>query len=676
MKYLLALLIVIPAFAQAPAEQAGQPAKPGEQAAQAPAKPDEKTAAEQKAESPAPSAEQAFTGSIDFGYRFRTDVLGSGPTYQSIVNLSKGPRLFGIDFTIQDPKRRLFDRLNANGYNWGDPYNTAHVDASKQGIYDFRFDYRNILYYNALPSYANPFAPGGYSEQARDVHRRMASFDLDLLPGKRIVPYLAYDRNSGSGTGITTWVQDANNEYPVGTRFRDGTDNYRGGLRFEFNRFHVTLEQGGTTFKDDDSVFQTTLINGDRTTPLLGQTLQLANLRQAYGVRGHAIYSKVLLTASPFSWLDVYGQFLYSEPKTDVNYQDVAAGNFAVLSSLLFYSGQANTVTGSANKPHVSGNFGFEMRPFHRFRIVESWSTDRFHDAAYSLIAQQLLFTPASQLSNTLNPLADLQVVNYSRNQTDLFLDVTKKVTLRGGYRYEWGDATVRTGPLNPIGPLENGKLNRQVALAGINVRPVQKLSLNAEYEGASTTHAYFRTSLYNYSRLRARARYQVTAAFSAQANFSLLNNQNPTAGIQNDFQSRDSSFSVNWTPQGGKRIAVLAEYDRATVRSDIDYLIPPFLSPGVSSYRDNAHLATGAIDLTIPGFKGLAPKLTVGGSLAINNGTRASRYYQPLARLSVPFQKHVYWNTEWQWYGFNEDLFLYEGFRTHVFQTGLRLSR
>ena len=33
---------------------------------------------------------------------------------------------------------------------------------------------------------------------------------------------------------------------------RDSTDNYRGGVRFELNRFHVTLEQGGTTFKEDD----------------------------------------------------------------------------------------------------------------------------------------------------------------------------------------------------------------------------------------------------------------------------------------------------------------------------------------------------------------------------------------------------------------------------------------
>lgn len=670
MRYLLALLILIPAFGQPPTQP---PVKADEKPAEKPA--ETQKADEKAAESPTPATEQWFTGAIDFGYRFRTDIAGSVQTYRSIVNLSEGPRLFGIEFTLQDPKRRLFDRLAARGSNWGDPYNSAHVDAVKHGIYDFRFDYRNILYYNALPSFANPFAPGGYNEQARDVHMRNASFDLDLFPGKRIVPYLAYDHNSQDGSGITTWVQDLANEYPVGTRFRDRTENYRGGLRFEFNRFHLTLEQGGTTYKDDDSVSQNTLITGNRTATVFGQTLQLGSLQQAYGIRAHSIYNRALLTASPVSWLNIYGQFLYSLPKTEVNYADVANGNFAVINQLLFYGRQVDLATGSVNKPHVSGNFGFELRPWKRLRIVESWMTNRYHDAAFATLTQYALQT-AGTGAPTVSALPDRLAVNYNQNQTDLFFDLTSKITLRGGYRYVWGDATTRSSPLDPNGAFETGKLNRQVAIAGFNVRPFQKLSINTEYEGSSTTHVYFRTSLYNFNRLRARARYQATSSLSVQANFALLDNQNPVPGVAYDFRSRSNSLSVNWLPNGGKRIAVLAEYDRATLRSDINYLDLPFLNAAVSRYRDNAHLATAAIDLSPPAVRGVAPKLTVGGSLAINNGSRASRFYQPLARLSLPLGKHVYWNTEWQWYGFNEDLFFYEAFRTHLFQTGLRLSR
>src|SRR5262249_25551838 len=157
MKLFLAVLLLAPVFAQ----DAPQPPAQAKPDAPAQAKPEEK-----KAESPAPSAEQWLTGSIDFGYRWVTDVRGNFQQYRSVVNLAEGPKLFGVDFTLTDPKHRLFDRLDARAYGWGgDPYNTAHVNARKQGIYDFNFDYRNIAYFNAVPTFANPSQPGGFNQQ-------------------------------------------------------------------------------------------------------------------------------------------------------------------------------------------------------------------------------------------------------------------------------------------------------------------------------------------------------------------------------------------------------------------------------------------------------------------------------------------------------------------------------
>ena len=668
MKYPLALLLAAAAWAQAPAGDAPQ-AKPEEKAAEAPAKGAEPAAVS------APAAEDWLTGEIDFGYRFRTGVLGSLDTYRTVVNLPAGPRLFGFSFTIQDPKKRLFDRLDARSYNWGDPNNTAHVDAVKRGIYDFHFDYRNIAYFNALPSFANPLAPAGFDEQSLDVRRRNLSFGLDLRPASHIVPYLAYDRNSGQGTGVSTWVQDIANDYAVPTRFRDGTHNYRGGVRIEYSRFHVTLEEGGTRFKDDESAFDAVPLPGDRTSTLLGTALQLTNLQEAYGIRARSVYSKILATASPFRWLNLTGQFLYSDPRTDINYMDVAKGSFATVASLLFYNGQVDTITGAANKPHVSGNAGFELRPFRRFRMVESWSTDRYHDAAYATIAQYLL-TGSGPAALTSTGQPDRPAVNYNQTQTDLFFDVSPRITLRGGYRYVWGDATGLSPLLSQSGLFESGKLNQQVGIAGFTIKPVKKATITAEYEGGLTTHEYFRTGLYDYNRLRLRARYQASASLFLQANFNAFRNRNPAPGLQQDFRSRDNSLSAHWTPKGGKWISALVEYDRYTLHSSILYLAPPFLTLSASDFRDNAHLATSAIEATIPGFKGHAPKITAGGSFSIVNGTRPSRFYEPLARLSVPVRKNVSWNTEWQWYGFNEDQYLYEGFRTHLIQTGFRMFR
>ncbi len=684
MRILLALLILMPAWAQ---QDNSQAAKPDDKTAQAPAapKPDDKTAQtpppadtqtpakqDEKAATPVPSSEQWVSGNIDFGYRWVPGVGGNFQEYRSVVNLGEGPRLFGADLTFLYPKKRLFDRLDLTALDWGgDPYTTLRFMARKQRIYDLRFDYRNIAYFNAVPSFANPFAPAGFDEQSFDIRRRNLGISLDFRPGTRIIPYLAFDRNFNSGNTIQTWVQDANNQFAVPGTLRDSTNNYRGGVHFEFNRFHVTLEQGGTTYKDDDQSFWNGVNKGNVSTPVLGTTTALYGLVQAYGIRGHSIYEKALLTASPVSWIDVYGQFLFSEPQTDVHFQEVANGSFVNQALLLAYSSQQTLGTGAANQPHTTGTFGFEMRPRRRLRLTEYVMTDRYHDAASPLVTELLLAgsTPPQTQVTSLNYS---QVVNYNQFETDVFYDLTSKLTVRGGYRFVWGDATVLAGTLSQTGLLAMGELHRNIALAGLYYRR-EKFTLHLDYEGSSSDHIYFRTSLNDYNKGRGMARYQVNSALSLQANFQILNNQNPAPDIRYDFQSRTNSLSVTWTPAGGKHISILGEYDRSTVRSNILYL-GIFFAPTVSDYRENAHTATSAVDFALPSLPGA--KLTVGGSLFISSGSRPSRYYQPLARLSLPIVKHVQWNTEWQYYGYGEQFYLYEGFRAHVFMTGLRVTR
>jgi hypothetical protein len=111
-------------------------------------------------------------------------------------------------------------------------------------------------------------------------------------------------------------------------------------------------------------------------------------------------------------------------------------------------------------------------------------------------------------------------------------------------------------------------------------------------------------------------------------------------------------------------------------LHSSIDYLRLPFLTPSVSLYRENGHTGVSTLDIVLPKIAGIEPKLTAGGALFVSSGTRATSYYQPLGRFSLPVHKHVQWNTEWRWYGFGETAYLYEGFRAHIFMTGLKLTK
>jgi hypothetical protein len=671
MRFALALFVTIPLLAQQAAQTpAPQPAQdPAVQTA--PAAPTPAPAPE--APSPTPTGEQWITGTLDFGYRF-TSIGGDNDVYRSIVNLGQGPRLLGLDFMIVDPKKRLFDHLDVRANNWGgDPYNTLHINASKRGIYDFNFDYRDIAYFNLLPSFADPLLGTGLvlDEDSYFSRRRMSDFQLDLLPGHRIMPYLAYGRDSGEGTGITTFESDVNT-YPVADHTFDKTDNYRGGVHLEFNRFHATLEQGGTTLRDDQQAYDSTVNYGNNYQPYFGQTLDLTSLAQAYGLRGSSIYSKALFTANPFSWLDVSAQFLYSLPNTTVNYTQFDTGNLVLQQAILFYTGEQALGFAAGKQPHTTGSLGFEFRPLKRVRVLQTWMTDRMHTSAAGLFTD-MIFTGLFAAPTTSTTLDSLLVVNYNQEQTDVLLDVTHKLTLRGGYRYVWGDA--ETGDALVAGPgQESSELRQQVGIAGINFRATQKLSANVDFEDGATDHAYFRTSLYNYQKMRARARYQIASTLALQASFSLLNNQNPTTGINYDFLSRQNSLSASWTPS--KRVSILGEYTRSTLRSNLSYLEPETLGPETSLYRDNAHNASALIDLVLPSYAKLTPHLAFGGSLFISSGSRPSTYYQPLARLSVPIHKGLAWKSEYRYYGYDEAFYEYEGFRAHILQTGLTISR
>jgi hypothetical protein len=160
------------------------------------------------------------------------------------------------------------------------------------------------------------------------------------------------------------------------------------------------------------------------------------------------------------------------------------------------------------------------------------------------------------------------------------------------------------------------------------------------------------------------------------QANFTVLNNQNPSPTIHYDFQTRDNALAIYWTPNGGKRFTLTGEYDRYTLRSDIGYLDLPFFNSANSTYHENAHIASSSVDVALPAYAGMTPKLTFGGSLFVSSLSRPTQFYEPMGRLTLPLQKHISLYAEWQWYGMSEALYLYEGFRTHAFITGVRLTR
>lgn len=596
----------------------------------------------------------------DVGYRTLWGQNGSLNTYRSVVNLGEGPRLLQFQSRFQ----RANETYRIHGANWGDPLNTFQLNAEKTALYRLNFQYRNLAYFNALPSFASPQLNRLGSDalttnqNSLDTRQRFWNLDLDLLPTRRWQPFFGIARNSGLGFGVSPLVLDENS-YAAASRIDNAYTVYRGGLRYERDSLHLTLEQGGAVFSDSSSLANDLTNRGNREAPYFGSLLTLNRANRLYDLTGQQIYTSANLTVSPLSWLDFTGEFYFSQPKTNVRFNESAAGTILWLDTLRFVNGQQSLATGFASQPRTAGGFTLEVRPFSRLRIVETWQTERTHNAGSLALVTTLD-------SRALAPLQfnDRLVWNQHEHRVQAFVEVHPWLTLYGGHAYLTGDAQVRRAELSSGPPLDSGALRRHSALAGLAFTPHSRLSLHADSEVGRGDRTWFRTSLQNYEQLRLRGRYQLRDRWFLQSRFQRLANAN--AGLA--FRNQQAGLGLQYI---APKLSVMADYTRSTIFSDIDYLDPVLYRPQRSLYRDNAHSGTLTVDLQLP----RQATLTAGGSLFRSAGSRPSRFYQPLVRLRIPMARNASFLAEWRHYSMGQPLYTYESFRIQQLTLGLRLG-
>lgn len=633
------------------------------------AKQEEKKEPEKKAEAPAaeaapaetPAAEESpFKGEFDLGVRWNEGIRGNLNAYRSIVNLGEGFRLLHWD-TRFDARKKWLEHARFSGAGWGgDPSSWLRAGIEDGRIYRLTLDHRSTAYFSALPSFANPFLDRGmlFSQRSYDTQRRLTEVELQLMPASRLIPYFTYTRDRGFGRGITNFVSDAN-EYPVLNQLNDQTGMYRGGVRIERRRMHATLEQGGIRFSDGQQTSFNGSEPGNRLQPIFGQQLVLNDLRQTYGISGSSIFTRGLATAQPFSWMDLSGALQFSEPRNDISYSQTGTGRFVDLDSLTFFNAQNQRLLGAANQPHMTANAGIEVRPRSNIRILESVTTDRLHNA--------------SSVSPT--PFADRLEWTYNQQQTELIAEPLARLTVRGGYRYVWGDGRSRASFLGTA-PFESGELRRHVALAGLGYRVTDAFSVHSDFEIARSDKVLFRTSLSDSERIRLRGRRVLTNSLRMYGTLQYLNNSNPPTLNRFEFRSMQEALGLEWMPGAGHGLQLIAEYGRSTVRSSLFFLEPQFLNlRDTSFYRENAHTVTGLLTLPLAFGWAAHGRLSAGGSMFLSSGSRPTSFYQPTVQVVLPLYKRCSVLAEYHWYGVSQPFYQFEGFRSHQGIVGLRIQ-
>jgi hypothetical protein len=616
--------------------------------------------------SDAASADPIVSGSIETGYRFLPNISGNQFVYFSTVFHDHGVRLVSLDLTFHQPSHKYSNRLNVQIDNWGEPYNTERLDVQKNSVYRFTLDNNDTAYFNFLPSFANPFLDSGtqFTYSSFDTWIRNTDAQLDLFPGTHISPFVGWSRSTWNGRGAASFFTDEN-QYAVPTTIADHTDTYRGGVQIQGRKFHVTLEAGETEFKDDQGLASLGVTNaGDLFTPFMGQLLTLDSLTALYRVRGDSTFMRASFAATPASWASVSGQFLYSDPSTKSSYTATSSGDLFSLDAFSFYNLGQDMATANAQMPRTTGAFSVELRPLKRLRLVESWSTDRMHNASDLLLIEQLSFA-GSIIGNTTSPDADRLNLNQNQQEFDAYYDITPWLTIRGGEKYTWGEALLRGAAVLDT-PFESASLSQQAGLGGIALRVKDRLRVNGDFEGGSANQSFFRTSLHDYEKFRGRAEFKLFDGLKLSGDFLLLRNHNPDPSVQLNFLSHAESAALSWTPAKSEAFDIVLDYTRSHLNSDVYFLVPQTLTSSYSQYLEDSSEATAFIQLTPWEVIGHRPRLSFGGAFFSSTGSRPTKFYQPTARVTVPLFKHLEGSFQWSWYGFSDVLYPFEGFRSN----------
>src|ERR1017187_917622 len=183
------------------------------------------------------------TQSIELGGRI-SEVNGSQPMYDTLVNDQSGPRILEQSLTMQSLTHEdIFDTLTLNSFGWGgDPEQAARLRVSKYRWYTFTGSYQHMQNYFDYDLFANPlnpptgqpFIPILNSPHAYYNRQNLYNFGIVVLPMSRISFRFDYNRNSFVGPSFSSVHQGTEALTDQGTNHT--LNGYRFGADFRVNK--------------------------------------------------------------------------------------------------------------------------------------------------------------------------------------------------------------------------------------------------------------------------------------------------------------------------------------------------------------------------------------------------------------------------------------------------------
>jgi hypothetical protein len=675
--------------------------------------------------------------SIELGYR-STDVIGSGDMFDTLVNLQTGPRVLDQSLTMQsvDHQGLLFDNLYLNSVGWGgDPNNYLRLRADKNKWYNLQSSFRRDQYFSDYDLLANPLNPSTStpsipilnSPHSFDTTRRMSDVDLTLLPQSVVSFRLGYSHNNMTGPSYSSihegteasLLQNWNttmNSYRLGVDFRIAPrtvlsydqffDYYKGDTDYQLNPINEALLPGtpaspvslGLSFdtvnKEPCAVptGQSSLIVGGTLTNVVCSAYSSYARNQR--IRTSTPTERISLRSNYFRKLEVAGSFSYSSAASSTPL-DESFGGLITRTNTLAFTGSG---TAAANRISDVADLGATLHLTRHLRLIEKfyfWAYRIPQNGNFNELDYSCAVPPCTLLSTPLTtPVATPTIIQssfnqtWTRNQTELAWDFSKKAGARVGYRY--GDREFNHFNDYLPGDEDHFVGLEKTALLGIWARPTHTLRLNFDLEHTNVNGVFVRLSPRKEARYRFQTTYTPRSWATLGGSINILNRSNADAQTQYVGHNQNYGLTASLAPRERFGIDLAYNFNSVLQNALICFndtppagVILPFVANAINndcggndtannlmanSYYTN-HTNFGMttvrfrptkrvlanVGYSITSVNGNVPQFNVLQPL----GSLQYKYQQPVANVSVDIAPKWAFNMGWNYYQYGEGSFV-----------------
>src|SRR5437764_13988320 len=292
---------------------------------------------------------QTLPVDVEIGYRW-LDLKGNEGMYRSQINERQGFLLRAL--TVSTPDYRI----DASDLGVG-PAGALRLDAGKADLYRLRLAFRRADAFSAVPSFA---------QHTFDRRREMLDLDLELLPGRKIVPFVGYSINRYSGPGTTTY-HVGQDEFLLLSSLKDRDRELRVGAAFNTGRVYGLVTQGWRHFSSDESL---TLAPGagagNNSAPVLGRPITAVGITRDSHMDGDTPFTNVYVTGEVTKRLRLIGNYARLSAESTGDEAETATGSFASFEIGRFFNGLTESVASAAKNKTSRGGARAE------FSIVDS----------------------------------------------------------------------------------------------------------------------------------------------------------------------------------------------------------------------------------------------------------------------------------------------------------------